>query len=94
MTDNIKSGRIADVLRERIAEIDLLADTQEVSSVTEVGDGIARVSGLEGAMAGELLQFTSSATGKAVYGLAQNLDNDEVGAVLFGEVETISEGNE
>ena len=94
MTDNIKSGRIADVLRERIAEIDLLADTQEVSSVTEVGDGIARVSGLEGAMAGELLQFTSSATGKTVYGLAQNLDNEEVGAVLFGEVETIAEGDE
>ena len=45
-------------------------------------------------MAGELLQFTSSATGRSVYGLAQNLDESEVGAVLFGEVDAIKEGDE
>lgn len=45
-------------------------------------------------MSGELLRFTSSATGRSVYGLAQNLEEDEVGAVLFGEVDTIKEGDE
>ena len=45
-------------------------------------------------MAGELLEFTSSITGRTVYGLAQNLDRDEVGAVLFGEVDSIKEGDQ
>ena len=45
-------------------------------------------------MAGELLEFKSVETGGTVYGLAQNLDRDEVGAVLFGEVDTIAEGDE
>ena len=58
-----------------------------------MGDGIAHVFGLKSAMAGELLEFTSSVTGRTVYGLAQNLDRDEVGAVLFGEVDSIKEGD-
>ena len=62
--------------------------------VIEVGDGIAHVSGLKSAMAGELLKFSSSSTGRDVYGLAQNLDADEVGAVLFGNVEDVKEGDE
>ena len=91
---DLTSANIADILRKRIEGLELNVGTQEVSHVIEVGDGIARVSGLKSAMAGELLQFTSSETGKNVFGLAQNLDVDEVGAVLFGEVETISEGDE
>ena len=66
----------------------------EVSTVDEVGDGIARVTGLKSAMAGELLEFKSSDTGETVFGLAQNLDRDEVGAVLFGAVDAIKEGDE
>ena len=94
MTDKIKSSYIADLLRDRINNLDVSVNTQEVSTVIEVGDGIARVSGLKSAMSGELLQFTSSLTGKTVYGLAQNLDAEEVGAVLFGDIDTISEGDE
>ena len=94
MTDSISSKKIMDTLREELAAISATVDRQEASIVTEVGDGIAHVSGLKTAMAGELLQFTSSQTGRDVYGLAQNLDRDEVGAVLFGDVEDIKEGDE
>jgi F-type H+-transporting ATPase subunit alpha len=94
VTDTISSQKIMDTLRENLAAISVTVDRQEASVVTEVGDGIAHVSGLKTAMAGELLQFTSSSTGRDVYGLAQNLDRDEVGAVLFGDVEDIKEGDE
>ena len=94
MTDTISSQKIMDTLRKELAAINATVDQQEASVVTEVGDGIAHVSGLKSAMAGELLQFTSSLTGRDVYGLAQNLDRDEVGAVLFGDVEDIKEGDE
>jgi F-type H+-transporting ATPase subunit alpha len=94
MTDKISSAKIMSTLREQLAQINATVDMQEASVVTEVGDGIAHVSGLKTAMAGELLQFTSSVTGRSVYGLAQNLDVDEVGAVLFGDVDSIKEGDE
>lgn len=81
-------------LRSRLSKITETIDQQEASVVTEVGDGIAHISGLRTAMAGELLEFTSSANGRSVYGLAQNLDQDEVGAVLFGDVDSIKEGDE
>ena len=92
--ERIDATGIFEALREQIARTDFRADTHEASLVTGVGDGIAHVSGLSGAMAGELLQFTSGRTGEVVYGLAQNLDQDEVGAVLFGNVEAIKEGDE
>ena len=94
MTESISSTKIMDTLRDQLSQINATVDHQEASVVTEVGDGIAHVSGLKTAMAGELLKFTSSATGRDVYGLAQNLDRDEVGAVLFGDVEDIKEGDE
>ena len=94
MTDSISSQKIMDTLRRELASISATVDRQEASVVTEVGDGIAHVSGLKTVMAGELLQFTSSLTGRDVFGLAQNLDRDEVGAVLFGDVEDIKEGDE
>ena len=94
MTDSISSQKIMDTLRRELASISATVDRQEASVVTEVGDGIAHVSGLKTAMAGELLQFMSSLTGRDVFGLAQNLDRDEVGAVLFGDVEDIKEGDE
>ena len=94
MKEEISSDKILAGLREELSQINSTVDTQESSVVTEVGDGIAHVSGLKSAMAGELLQFTSSETGRDVYGLAQNLDRDEVGAVLFGSVEDIKEGDE
>ncbi len=94
MTEQISSEKIMGALRKHLAEINATVDHQESSVVTEVGDGIAHVSGLKTAMSGELLQFISSATGRSVYGLAQNLDADNVGAVLFGDVNAIKEGDE
>ena len=94
MKEAISSEKILEGLRQELARINSTVDQQEASVVTEVGDGIAHVSGLKTAMAGELLQFTSSETGRDVFGLAQNLDRDEVGAVLFGNVEDIKEGDE
>ncbi|WP_321970672.1 F0F1 ATP synthase subunit alpha [Paratractidigestivibacter sp.] len=92
--ETISSQKILETLRANLSAINATVDHQEASVVTAVGDGIAHVSGLKTAMAGELLKFTSSKTGNDVYGLAQNLDRDEVGAVLFGDVEDIKEGDE
>ena len=89
---SISSERIMSTLREQLSAINATVDRQEASVVTQVGDGIAYISGLKTAMAGELLQFTSSVTGRSVYGLAQNLEEDRVGAVLFGDVDSIKEG--
>ena len=94
MADKISSDVIMRTLREQLSQINATVDEQEASVVTEVGDGIAHISGLKSAMAGELLQFTSSVSGKSVFGLAQNLDESEVGAVLFGDVDAIKEGDE
>lgn len=94
MTEKISSADIMCTLRRQLSMINATVDQQETSAVTEVGDGIARVSGLKSAMAGELLQFMSSINGRSVYGLAQNLDETEVGAVLFGDVDAIKEGDE
>lgn len=92
--EEISSNEIINRLRERLSNITTTVDRQEASTVSQVGDGIALVPGLKTAMAGELLQFTSAQTGHTVYGLAQNLDEDQVGAVLFGYVEEIREGDE
>ena len=94
MHNVIDAASITKILAERLNTLDAAIDTQEVSHVDEVGDGIARVSGLMSAMAGELLEFKSEETGERVYGLAQNLERDEVGAVLFGNVAAINEGDE
>ena len=92
-TQTIDAKNIARVLERRLSEYEAGANTQDASYVVEVGDGVARVSGLGSAMAGELLDFTSSLTGEHVFGLAQNLEADEVGAVLFGNVSSIREGD-
>ena len=92
--ETISSEKIMSTLREELANISATVDRQEASVVTEVADGIARISGLKSAMAGELLKLTSSSTGLDVYGLVQNLDQDDVGAVLFGDTEEIKEGDE
>jgi len=94
MSEKITSEQIINELRAQLSKISATVDQQQASIVTEVGDGIAHIGGLRSAMAGELLQFTSSSTGKSVYGLAQNLDEDEIGAVLFGDVNSIREGDE
>ena len=94
MSEIIDAQSIARILSERLDSLTATVDTHEVSTVDEVGDGIAHVTGLQSAMAGELLEFKSEETGEKVYGLAQNLERDEVGAVLFGNVAAIKEGDE
>jgi F-type H+-transporting ATPase subunit alpha len=94
MTKGIDSNEVMRVLREQLAQIGTTVDQNEASIVTSVGDGIARIAGLKTAMAGELLEFSSSRSAQSVFGLAQNLDKDSVGAVLFGDVDAIKEGDE
>src|SRR6516162_3098519 len=85
-----KADEIVSVLRHEIEGQRLGVDTREVGSVLEVGDGIARVYGLSGAMAGEMLEFTRT----GVRGLAFNLEENSVGVIILGEYLEIAEGDE
>ena len=85
----IKVGEISKVLRQRIEAFDRTTDQAEVGSIVSVGDGIARIYGLERAMAGELLELPHG-----VMGMVLNLEEDSVGAVLFGETDLIKEGDQ
>ena len=89
----ITAKSIDEALRKQLESLDTSVDAREVGTVVQVGDGIARVDGLKGAMAGELLEFVG-AEGKTVYGLAQNLEEEEVGAVLLGDVTAIRENDQ
>ena len=85
----IKPDEIASILRERIEGMDVeSADLSEVGTVLEIGDGIARVHGIDNCMSLEMLELPHD-----VVGLALNLEEDNVGAVLFGEWEKVSEGD-
>ncbi len=91
----LRPGEIKDILLREIEAADLQAlDVEAVGTVLEVRDGIARVYGLQNAMAGEMLEFTSSETGHAVTGLALNLEEDNIGAVILGDYLTLKEGDE
>jgi F-type H+-transporting ATPase subunit alpha len=84
----IKADEISKILREQIENYEQTVAVEEVGSVISVGDGIARIHGLEKAMAGEMLAFPHN-----VFGIALNLEEDEVGAVLLGEYAEIKEGD-
>ncbi|MCD8200028.1 MAG: F0F1 ATP synthase subunit alpha [Coriobacteriaceae bacterium] len=90
---DITASAIDEALRAQLDDLETSVESREVGTVIQVGDGIARIDGLKGAMAGELLEFVSS-DGKTVYGLAQNLEEDEVGAVLLGDDTLIRENDE
>jgi len=85
---NIKADEISKILREQIENYEQTVAVEEVGSVISVGDGIARIHGLEKVMAGEMLAFPHD-----VYGIALNLEEEEVGAVLLGEYTEIKEGD-
>lgn len=89
----ITAQSIEAALRKQLDELTTSVESREVGTVIQVGDGIARVDGLKNAMAGELLEFVGS-NGQVVYGLAQNLEEDEVGAVLLGDVTAIKENDQ
>src|ERR1700741_4303739 len=85
----IRADEITSILRQEIENYDKAMDVSETGSVISVGDGIARVHGLERVMAGELISFPPG-----VSGIAMNLEEDQVGAVLLGEYTEIKEGDE
>ncbi|MCD8215439.1 MAG: F0F1 ATP synthase subunit alpha [Clostridiales bacterium] len=85
---NLRPEEISSVIKEQIKSYENKLSVSEAGTVIQVGDGIARVYGLKNAMAGELLEFTGG-----VYGIAQNLEEDNIGCVLLGSDEGIKEGD-
>ena len=83
------SSEITDIIKEQIRRFEGHAESADVGTVVEVGDGIARIHGLAGCMASELLDF-----GHEVFGLAFNLEEDTVSAIILGEYVGIKEGDE
>jgi F-type H+-transporting ATPase subunit alpha len=91
----LRPGEIKDILLREIEAADLNnLDVEEVGSVLEVKDGIARIYGLQKAMAGEMLEIKSSETGENVTALALNLEEDNIGAVVLGDYLRLKEGDE
>ena len=84
----LRPEEITSILKQRIAEADVETDLAEVGTVLEIGDGIARVYGLENCMAMEMLELEHGVTGVAL-----NLEEDNVGVALFGEWERVGEGD-
>ncbi|MDD6785813.1 MAG: F0F1 ATP synthase subunit alpha, partial [Eggerthellales bacterium] len=93
LVTEITAQSIDEALRRQLDNLSTSVESREVGTVISIGDGIARIDGLKDAMAGELLEFVG-ANGQTVYGLAQNLEEDEVGAVLLGNVTAIKENDQ
>jgi F-type H+-transporting ATPase subunit alpha len=89
MAVDLKAEEITEIIRQQLTGIGRGVDVAEVGTVTSVGDGIARVYGLEKVMAGELVQFPHN-----IAGLALNLEQDNVGCVLLGEASMVKEGDQ
>ena len=85
---DIKSSEISNILKKQIKSLDLKQNVAEVGQVLSVGDGIARIYGLENVQAGEMIEFPGD-----IKGMALNLEHDNVGAVIFGEDQNIKEGD-
>jgi len=86
---NIRAEEISKIIQQQVENFDKTATKSEVGTVLEVGDGIARVFGLDNVQAGELVEFPGSITGMAL-----NLQEDNVGVVIFGDDRSIKEGDE
>src|ERR687890_679990 len=85
---DIKAEEISKIIREQIGSFAVDVDVAEVGSIISIGDGIARIHGVDRAMAGEMLEFPHG-----VFGIALNLEEESVGAVLLGEFKEIKEGD-
>ena len=85
---DIKADEISKIIRDQIGSYAVDVDVAEVGTIVSIGDGIARVHGVENAMAGEMLEFPHG-----VFGIALNLEEESVGAVLLGEFREIKEGD-
>ena len=84
---DIRAEEISKIIRDQIGSFAVDVDVAEVGTVISIGDGIARVHGVQRAMAGEMLEFEGG-----VFGIALNLEEDSVGTVLLGDFTTIKEG--
>src|SRR5580765_6660247 len=84
----IKAEEISKIIRDQIGNYDVDVDVAEVGTVVSVGDGIARIHGIERAMAGEMLEFPNQ-----LFGIALNLEEESVGAVLLGRTTDVKEGD-
>ena len=84
----LKAEEISELIKKQISDFEKRVDVSEIGTVVKVGDGIAKVYGLDKAMASELLEFPNN-----VFGMALNLEQDSVGVVLFGEDTLIKEGD-
>src|SRR5438046_27714 len=85
---DIKAEEISKIIRDQIGSFAVDVDVAEVGSIISIGDGIARVHGVENTMAGEMLEFPHG-----VFGIALNLEEESVGTVLLGEFTEIKEGD-
>ena len=85
---SLRPEEISSIIKEQIKKYEKHLDMVDVGTVIEVGDGIARVHGLENCMAGELIEFPGE-----IYGMVLNLEEDNVGCVLLGSDEGIKEGD-
>jgi F-type H+-transporting ATPase subunit alpha len=85
----IKASEISDIIKQQIRDYGREVDVRETGTVLSTADGIARIHGLDRAAAGELLEFQSG-----VFGMVLNLEEDNVGAAVFGDRETVTEGSE
>jgi F-type H+-transporting ATPase subunit alpha len=90
---DIRAAEISKVIRDQIASFGTDAEVSEVGTVLSVGDGIARVYGLDNVQAGEMVEFPGSGEGGAIKGMALNLEADNVGIVIFGNDSAIREGD-
>jgi len=90
MSTAIRPDEVTAVLRSELSGFESETDVYEVGTVLQVGDGIARVYGLANVQAGELIEFPES----GVTGMVLNLEEDNVGAVLFGKADSVKEGHE
>ena len=85
---DIKAEEISKIIRDQIGNFAVEVDVAEVGTIMSVGDGIARIHGIEGAMAGEMLEFPNG-----LFGIALNLEEESVGAVLLGRSTAVKEGD-
>ena len=85
---NIRPDEVSSIIREQLSNFKSESELEEVGTILQVGDGVARIYGLSNAKAGELLEFDGG-----VKGLVLNLEEDNVGAVLMGDSSSIKEGD-
>ena len=85
---NIRPDEVSSIIRDQLSNFKSESELEEVGTILQVGDGVARIYGLSNAKAGELLEFDGG-----VKGLVLNLEEDNVGAVLMGDSSNIKEGD-